>query len=198
MRDQPYRNYSQDAVIIINMQVLGNLYEDIDTTSLGIPPKEKKYCLSSLVSTIDPAVSESWSEIKTEEIGINEVLTNIEKLSQRVINIIGENGAKRFEVFKQYREGWDNGYGLPLSMRSTAVMESFLYKFSNFKTEPSLFLTRNGNLQLGWENKYGQIAELEFYPDKIEYYMEALDIEGQIGLDEQEIKKTVSMLQHND
>jgi len=125
------------------------------------------------------------------------VFVNIDQLSEKTVTILGKNGLERFETFKKYSKGWDSGCGLPLSHRSVAVMEYFINQFSDFHSEPSLFLTPNGNLQLGWENTHGQVIELEFYPDKIEYYIEACEIEEKVNLDKKSMDWLISMLCEN-
>lgn len=125
------------------------------------------------------------------------VFVNIDQLSKKTATILGKNGLERFETFKKYSKEWDGGYSLPLSNRSIAVMEYFINQFSEFNNEPSLFLTPNGNLQLGWENTHGQVIELEFYPDKIEYYIEALEIEGKVNLDKNSMDWLISILFEN-
>ena len=112
-----------------------------------------------------------------------------ETLGFQTKQVLGSNATKRFEFFKQYKSGWDAGRGLPLSPRSVAVMESFISFFSDFKKEPSLFLTLEGNLQLGWEDKDNRSIEIEFFPDRIEYYLESLDEEQAISLTYSEICK---------
>ncbi|MFO0795013.1 MAG: hypothetical protein U0586_13260 [Candidatus Brocadiaceae bacterium] len=125
------------------------------------------------------------------------VIVNTDQLSKKTATILGKNGLERFEAFKKYSKGWDGGFGVPLSNRSIAVMEYFISQFSNFQSEPSLFLTPNGNLQLGWENSHGQVIEMEFYPDKIEYYMEACEIEGKVNLDKKSTDWLISLLYEN-
>ena len=125
------------------------------------------------------------------------VFVNTDQLRKKTIDLLGKNGIERFEAFKRYSKGWDSGIGLPLSHKSIAIMEYFISFFSDFHSEPSLFLTPNGNLQLGWENTQGQVMEMEFYPDKIEYYIEALEKEGQISLDKQNMSWMISLLKEN-
>ncbi len=104
-----------------------------------------------------------------------------DSLSKKAIAIIGENGADRFEEFKQYKSGWDLGIGEPLSPQSIALLDTFInFYYDCFKTEPSLFLTNSGNLELGWEDKNGQEIELEFFPNKIEFYIESIGEEGEV------------------
>lgn len=108
------------------------------------------------------------------------IYQSTDKLTRRAFEVLGKNGIERYEDFKSYPDGWDNGVGARLSGRSTAVMETFFGVFSDFDTKPSLFLTRDGNLQLAWENSGGERIELEFYPDHIEYYIQSREEEGEI------------------
>lgn len=126
------------------------------------------------------------------------VLASVNKLSEKAKGILGANGLKRFETFKKYRWGWDGGNAIPLSNCSTAVMEYFINRFLKFMKQPSLFLTTNGNFQLGWENSRGQKVELEFFSDKIEFFIEALDEEGEINLVESGISRLISKLRENE
>lgn len=106
-----------------------------------------------------------------------------DNLSIKSLTIIGDNGLKRFEEFIQYRDGWDFGIGETLSSQSIALLDTFInIYFDCFKTEPSLFLTRAGNLQLGWEDKHEKAIELEFFPNKIEYYIESKEEEGEVNI----------------
>ena len=108
---------------------------------------------------------------------------SIDEPNEDIVKIIGENGIQRFEQFKKYSEGWDFGIGKPLSSYSVASFKLFCKHLSEpILDEPSLFLTREGNLQLGWEDKEGIKIEIEFFPNKIEYYIEALDDEGEVDL----------------
>ena len=105
-------------------------------------------------------------------------------LSESSKRIIGENGLRRFEEFKRYHSGWDYGRGKPLSPRSVTVLNSFLEQLPELAArEPSLFLTHQGNLSLGWEDEHGNVVELEFFPNKVEYYIESLNEEGWVGLE---------------
>lgn len=42
-------------------------------------------------------------------------------------------------------------------------------------------MTGDGNLSISWEDREGKIIELEFFPDKIEYYIEIEEDEGVIN-----------------
>lgn len=108
---------------------------------------------------------------------------SVDEPDEDIVKIIGENGIQRFEQFKKYSEGWDFGIGKSLSSYSVGSFKLFCKRLSEpILDEPSLFLTREGNLQLGWEDKGGNKIEIEFFPNKIEYYIEALDDEGEVDL----------------
>lgn len=126
------------------------------------------------------------------------VIGNIAKLSQKTVDVLGMNGLVRFNAFKNYEKGWDGKNALPVSNRSSAVMEYFVNRFLEFRQQPSLFLSKNGNFQLGWENSKGQKVELEFFPDKIEYYIEAIDAEGEIEILDYSMDDLILKLRENE
>lgn len=104
----------------------------------------------------------------------NIFLKSVDELSTRTREVLGSHAVKRFKEFKRYPEGWDHGHGKALSSQSVAMLETFTnFLTKPFQTEPSLFFTRDGNLQLGWEDKTGLPIEIEFYPDRIDYYRES-------------------------
>ena len=104
-------------------------------------------------------------------------------LSREAIAVIGENGKRRFEEFRAYPNGWYGGKGKRISKWSVLNFERFVKEIPELKSaHPSLFLTLEGNLSLGWNDKHGQSIEIEFYPDKIEYFIEKSDEESSIHL----------------
>ncbi|MDT5122637.1 MAG: hypothetical protein QOC96_2119 [Acidobacteriota bacterium] len=104
-------------------------------------------------------------------------------LSENARQALGANGLRRLFEFSEYRVGWDAGRGQPLSIGSLSSLEWFLDRLPELSAiEPSLFLTRNGNLQLVFEDHSGNAIEIEFFPDKLEYYFEDNDEEGFIQL----------------
>lgn len=104
-------------------------------------------------------------------------------LSSEALLVVGENGKHRFDEFKRHKDGWFGGKGREMSKYSLAVFESFITKIPELKLfHPSLFLTLAGNIELGLEDKSNQSMEIEFYPDKIEYFIESFGEESSIGL----------------
>ena len=122
------------------------------------------------------------------------VIKNTEDINKHVKKMIGVNSVNRFYEFKLYKDGWDNGRGKKLSTRSIAVFEFFLSSLKKFDDEPSLFFTRNGNLQLGWEDSNENVIEIEFYPEKIEYYLESTSEEDEIGIIDEELTSLVEKI----
>jgi hypothetical protein len=127
-----------------------------------------------------------------------EVIKYIDDLSEKSKEILGENGVHRFNEYLSYDKGWDSGRGEYLSKQSIAILDSFINSFEKLKEkEPSIFLTRSGNLQLGWEDKFDKVIEIEFFPNKIEYYIESNNEEGDIDFTDyivRDIKKFVERL----
>jgi len=106
------------------------------------------------------------------------------RLGDVAVEVLGENGRRRFQEFSRYEAGWDVGRGAPLSLRSVTVLNTFLTQLPELAAyQPSLFLTPNGNLELGWEDSNGNAIEIEFWPNRIGYYLEGLDEERTVRLE---------------
>ncbi len=105
-------------------------------------------------------------------------------LSARARSILGENAAARYAEFRQYRDGWDLGRGRRLLRGSASALERFLAAGPDFPTRPSLFMTQAGSLELAWEDRAGRRVEVEFLPDRFQYFVEAQsgDEEGDVEL----------------
>lgn len=104
-------------------------------------------------------------------------------LSPEAVLLVGENGKHRFDEFKRFPKGWYGGRGREISKYSVAVFESFIKKIPELRLfRPSLFLTIEGNISLGLEDKNQKNIEIEFYPDKVEYFVESLHEEASIGI----------------
>ncbi|MFZ2448108.1 MAG: hypothetical protein WAW37_17255 [Syntrophobacteraceae bacterium] len=112
------------------------------------------------------------------------ILKRMDSFGPHAVLILGSNATDRLEEFKNYDHGWDSGKGEPLSQISIAFVDTFANKYSELRNRvPSLFLTREGNLQLSWEDEDGQPVEVEFFPDRLEYYVGRTEEEGAINID---------------
>jgi hypothetical protein len=100
--------------------------------------------------------------------------------------LLGPHGVSRLNEFRCYLQGWDNGNGTPLSPASEKQFTTFLQKFAGElgKLRPSVFLTREGNLQLGWEDKSGKAVEVEFFPSHLEFFVESSNEEGTLRIED--------------
>ena len=118
----------------------------------------------------------------------------IDELSSDVAQIIDSNSKERINLFKEYKEGWDLGSGKRLSPASLAVFELFIRSFNSFQTEPSVFLTHAGHIQLAWEDSSGSEVEIDFLPDGLDCYIDSLGYEAVIPLEISEINSLVNKL----
>jgi len=86
----------------------------------------------------------------------------------------------------------------PLSTITIALVDVFANKYSEFgQVAPSLFFTREGNRQLSWEDKEGRPLEVEFFPEKLEFYVGRTDEEGSINIaPENPIKALEQLIEH--
>lgn len=149
------------------------------------PPEEKAFFNESTASSSSsPKVLALTQASYTFDLRKNLIITvPTSRLSERAKDLLGPNAVGRFESFLRYQDGWDFGEGRSMSRSSVAVMESFLNRFKGFSGKsPSLFLTRSGNPQLAWEDEEGNTLELEFFADRIEFYLERDGEEGTVFL----------------
>lgn len=119
---------------------------------------------------------------------------SLQDISEVTIMVLGHAGLERLNKFREYRDGWDLGKGRELSQKSLSTMEYFVNQFYSFHVTPSVFMSNEGNLLLGWEDTAGKRIELEFYPNAIGYYIETLDEEEEIVLDTTQIEILVQKL----
>ena len=113
-------------------------------------------------------------------------LQSTDDLPQDIQDKIGENSYIRYKEFRDYyKDGWGYENGKSLNASSTASFISFLRLCADkdFSTA-SLFLTVDGNLQLVWEDADNCEIDLEFFPDRIEYYMEKTEKDGVIRIEQ--------------
>lgn len=102
---------------------------------------------------------------------------------------LGDNCLRRFSNFVLCSMG--NIY--KLNVKSVYTMVDFLRDNDlYFFNEPSLFLSDEGNIILGSENKKNECFEVEFFEDKIEFFIENC-VESECKLEEIEdfIKKMI-------
>jgi hypothetical protein len=92
-------------------------------------------------------------------------------LSPAAQAVIGPEGVARFREFWSYPDGWDFGRGKALTGLSVSRFERFVAEFNDFGgTLPSLFLSRDGNLVLAWEDSNGHRIEVEFSRDTVLFW----------------------------
>lgn len=112
-------------------------------------------------------------------------------LDLRTKELLGADGLARYEMLRASKPSAGER---PMSDLSVAVMSAFVASLSDLSFEPSLFLTSSGNLEFGWDDSAGNQISLEFFPDKIEYYIEKCDAEGAVIADSFGMKSIVAML----
>ncbi|MFN0139364.1 MAG: hypothetical protein ACKVQW_04665 [Pyrinomonadaceae bacterium] len=118
------------------------------------------------------------SSIPVQPLNLNDLV-----LSPETNFIIGSNARHRIDEFSRYPFGWYGGKGKKLSKWSVANFDTFVKCLPELKrVNPSVFLTLEGNLALGWEDRNGKKCEIEFFPDKVEYFIEVSNEELSVGL----------------
>lgn len=104
-------------------------------------------------------------------------------LSDETLTVLGENGLRRIEEFRRYPQGWYGGKGDRLSTHSISIFDNFIKRIPELRLfAPSVFLSLSGFLSIGFEDKTGKQIEIEFFPDRIEYFAESLYEESSVGI----------------
>ncbi|TAE25519.1 MAG: hypothetical protein EAZ92_12185 [Candidatus Kapaibacterium sp.] len=116
------------------------------------------------------------------------------QLSSNARTALGEHNTERFAELSTLKDGWHFGQGNTLQAASLRAMELFLAQYHSFPERCSLFLSEQGNLELVWRSEENETTSLEFYPDRIEYYIETLDKEGEVAI--RDISTLVQTLAH--
>lgn len=147
-------------------------------------------CGSTSDVKIKPIIDHNWTEREQDEPKSVSFL-DISKATEMVL---GLDGVARLNNFREYEAGWNFGDGAPISPRSLSAMEYFINQFFSFQIIPSIFMSNDGNLLLGWEDSTGKQIELEFFEDSIGYFIESLDEENEIALNRDEISLLVDKL----
>jgi hypothetical protein len=198
----PYRETStvDDVIICIKSgeekeHVLNPTFGDTGSNpSVSITESMKpsdariSYFRQGQIWALSPAQSSSKCLVKCLFFKSRDKPENVTRITdaigEKAKRVIGTEGAKRIQEFKLYEKGWDSGKGERLSSMSVAVAETFLNLYPELsESQPSVFLTRSGNLQLGWEDQDDNPIEVEFFPNKVEYYIGSRDEEGEVQLD---------------
>ena len=119
-------------------------------------------------------------------------------ITAHAASVIGAAGVARINEFWNYPRGWDSGKGHPLSPNSLWLFEEFLRLYPGFSSAPSVFLTIEGNLVLGWEDRVGSRIEAEFSPAGLELYLGSDDNEFVFDSDEDGLNALVVRLQEHE
>jgi hypothetical protein len=107
-------------------------------------------------------------------------------VEQSLLTKLGARGWGRIHHFRNhYNQVWGERRGSPLSARALDGLTRFVTA-ATFPagSQPSVFLTDHGNLELCWEDSQGTARQVEFKADSIEYFVAATGEEETVGLDQ--------------
>ena len=121
---------------------------------------------------------------------ISTVTTSFESgISPRVESLVysklDATAWQRFRNFSQWPDGWAGEGSLSLSAVSLANFERFLEssRFATARSKPSLFMTDDGLLEIGWESSDNTAIHVTFTTKGASFYIEATGEEGNISTD---------------
>lgn len=106
------------------------------------------------------------------------------KLLQKTKEILGENNLERLNFFWNEKEGWYFGNGEILSEIAVINLNYFCIFTEKIPYIISIFMGHEGSLEILWRNENHQLFDIEFYKDRIEYYLEVIEEEETIKIDE--------------
>ncbi|HEX9785864.1 MAG TPA: hypothetical protein VGA56_24440 [Opitutaceae bacterium] len=117
--------------------------------------------------------------------GIHRVAMDDLEIEQALLAKLGARGWGRIHHFRNhYNQPWGERRGEPLSPRALDLLARFVTA-ATFPTgsQPSVFLTDHGTLELCWEDATGAARQVEFKADGIDYFIEATGEEASVGSD---------------
>jgi len=98
-------------------------------------------------------------------------------LSLAASDALGAHGADRLASFAALEDGWA-GDGRAMRFESLSALNAFFSEGPEFPSVPSVFLLKDGSLQVVGESASGGAVEIDFRSDGIYYYSESTDAEG--------------------
>ena len=103
-------------------------------------------------------------------------------MDDKFIKLFVTHSIERLEHFKAIKAGWDFNRGEVLNQKSLDRFNEFIALADKYPTKTiSIFMTREGNIAIiHHEEVFNSDIEMEFFPDKIEYYHEFNEDEGTI------------------
>ncbi|CAG9244882.1 hypothetical protein [Paraburkholderia caribensis] len=108
---------------------------------------------------------------------------------------LGAVGVARFESFKELPLGW-SGDGAPIDQQSVAALNAFFEQGATFPTPPSLFMLKDGALQLVGESKSGGSVEVDFRKGAAYFFVEDSGAEGYVDTVHEGFDQLVKLTQY--
>lgn len=117
--------------------------------------------------------------------GIHRVAMDDRAVEQALLTKLGARGWGRIHHFRNhYNQPWGERRGEALSPRALDGLTRFVTA-ATFPagSQPSVFLTDQGTLELCWEDAEGTARQVEFKADSIDYFVAATGEEATVGPD---------------
>lgn len=118
--------------------------------------------------------------------GIHRVAMDDLAVEQSLLAKLGARGWGRIHHFRNhYNQSWGERRGEPLSPRALDGLTRFVTAAAfPVGSQPSVFLTDQGSLELCWEDAQGTARQVEFKVNSIDYFVAATGEEATVGLDQ--------------
>lgn len=94
---------------------------------------------------------------------------------------IGSAGIKRLESFFKLQSGWDGRDSRSISLNSVADFSNFFDETGFCPEKLGIFMSAQGNVVINWPDQRGQLVELEFHSNGVDYFVEENGEEGTLS-----------------
>lgn len=101
-----------------------------------------------------------------------------------------------YRFVTEYREGWGDGTGRAVHSDPYKALFIFLrHAPINVESQPSIFMTSEGGLELAWDDTQNHDVRVEFTPKDVQYYFSITGSEGSVPLELERMKEFAESFQ---
>ena len=97
---------------------------------------------------------------------------------------IGWSGVTRLTGFRRLAPGWDGGDSRTLDVHSLKRLSEFFSRFQLQSRDIAIFMSHAGNVVINWHDLRGGLVEIEFFPSRMEYFVETSNLDDSTSLEE--------------
>lgn len=107
---------------------------------------------------------------------------------------IGSRGVDRLLGFKSLAPGWDGEDSHALSLQSLQRFSEFFSASQLTSLGVAVFMSHAGNVVINWHDGKGRLIEIEFFPKKIEYFVESSALDDSVLISEDGMSRVYEII----